>query len=77
MVEADGVVAAPPEITNPKGTVAFWITDGKLTKYQFHVTGSMSFNGNDMEMDRTTTMVIKDIGTTKITVADEVKKILP
>jgi hypothetical protein len=65
---------APPEITNPKGTVTFWVADGKLTKYQFHVTGSMSFNGNDMEMDRTTTVVISNVGTTKVEVPDDAKK---
>jgi hypothetical protein len=64
----------PPEITNPKGTVTFWLTDGKLTKYQFHVTGSMDFNGNPFDMDRTTTVVIKDVGTTKVEVPDDAKK---
>lgn len=66
-----------PTITNPKGSVKFWLADGKLVKYQFHVSGTVSLNGNDRDMDRTTTTVIKDVGTTKITVADEVKKILP
>ncbi|MGA2852817.1 MAG: hypothetical protein ABSE90_01600 [Verrucomicrobiota bacterium] len=63
-----------PEVTNPKGTVTFWITDGKLTKYQFHVTGSMDFGGNPMDMDRTTTVTIKDVGTTKVEVPDDAKK---
>ncbi|HEX5399313.1 MAG TPA: hypothetical protein VFY06_09720 [Verrucomicrobiae bacterium] len=63
-----------PEITNPKGTVTFWLTDGKLTKYQFHVTGSMDFNGNSFDMDRTTTTTIKDVGSTKVDVPDEAKK---
>ncbi len=64
----------PPEITNPKGTVTFWLTDGKLTKYQFHVTGSMDFGGTPMDMDRTTTVVISNIGTTKVEVPDDAKK---
>ena len=64
----------PPEVTNPKGTVTFWVADGKLTKYQFHVTGSMSFNGNDMDMDRTTTVVISNVGSTKVEVPDDAKK---
>jgi hypothetical protein len=64
----------PPEITNPKGTVIFWLTDGKLTKYSFHVTGSMSFGGQDRDIDRTTTVVISDVGTTKIEVPDDAKK---
>ena len=63
-----------PDITNPKGSVSFWVADGKLTKYQFHVTGSMDFGGNAMDMDRTTTVTIKDVGTTKVEVADDAKK---
>jgi hypothetical protein len=63
-----------PEITNPKGTITFWLTDGKLTKYQFHVTGTVSFNGNDMDVDRTTTVVISDVGTTKVEVPDDARK---
>jgi hypothetical protein len=63
-----------PTISNPKGSVTFWITDGKLTKYQFHVTGTVSFDGNDRDVDRTTTTEIKDVGTTKIEVPDEAKK---
>ena len=51
-----------------------WVADGKLTKYQFHVSGSMDFGGNAMDMDRTTTVTIKDIGTTKIEVPDDAKK---
>jgi hypothetical protein len=63
-----------PTVTNPKGSVTFWITDGKLVKYQVHVSGTVSFNGNDRDVDRTTTTEIKDVGTTKIEVADEAKK---
>jgi hypothetical protein len=63
-----------PTVTNPKGSVTFWIADGKLTKYQYHVTGTVSFNGNDRDVDRTTTTEIKDVGTTKIEVPDEAKK---
>lgn len=65
-----------PEITNPKGSVIFWIADGKLSKYQYHVLGTVSFNGNDFDVDRTTTVEIKDVNTTKIDVPDDVKKIL-
>ena len=63
-----------PTITNPKGSVKFWIKDGKLVKYQYHVSGTVSFNGNDRDVDRTTTVVIKDVGTTKIDVSDDAKK---
>jgi hypothetical protein len=66
--------ATPPAITNPKGSVAFTIADGKLVKYSYHVTGSMDFGGNNMDIDRTTTVEIKDVGTTKIEVPDDAKK---
>ena len=63
-----------PTVANPKGSVTFWLADGKLTKYEYHVTGTISFNGEDHDMDRTTTTVIKDVGTTKVEVSDEAKK---
>ena len=61
-------------VTNPKGSVKFWVTDGKLVKYQFHLQGSMDFNGNNFDSDRTTTVDIKDVGTTKVVVSDDAKK---
>jgi hypothetical protein len=63
-----------PTVTDPKGSVKFWAKDGQLTKYEFHVQGTVSFNGNDRDVDRTTTVVIKDVGTTKIQVSDDAKK---
>jgi hypothetical protein len=66
-----------PTVTNPKGSVKFWIADGKLVKYQYHVQGTVSFNGNDRDVDRTTTVAIKDVNTTKIDVAADAKKLLP
>jgi hypothetical protein len=64
-----------PAISNAKGKIKFWIKDGVLTKYESNVTGSMKDrNGDDTDIDRTTTVEIKDIGTTKLTVPDEAKK---
>ncbi len=63
-----------PAISNAKGSVKFWIKDGVLTKYQFKVQGTMNRNGEDMDIDRTTTVEIKDVGTTKVTVPEEAKK---
>ena len=63
-----------PTITNPSGSVKFWLKDGVLTKYEFKVKGTMSFNGNDIDVDRDTTVEIKDVGSTKVTVPDEAKK---
>ena len=63
-----------PTVTNAKGSVKFWLSNGKLVKYQFHVQGTVSFNGNDRDVDRTTTVEIKDVNSTKIEVPDEAKK---
>ena len=38
------------------------------------VQGKVSFNGNDRDVDRTTTVEIKDIGSTKVQVPDDAKK---
>lgn len=64
----------PPEVTGAKGTVKFWIKDGILVKYEYNVKGSMDMMGNAMDIDRTTAVEIKDVGTTKIAVPDEAKK---
>jgi hypothetical protein len=64
--------AAP---TNAKGSVKFWVKDGELTKYQTKVSGKRTNrNGEEQEFERTTTVEIKDVGTTKINAPDEAKK---
>jgi hypothetical protein len=65
-----------PTVTNPKGSVKFWVKDGKLAKYQFHVQGTVSFNGNDRDIDRTTTVEIKNVNSTAVQVPDDVKKLM-
>ena len=65
---------AGPEISNAKGSEKFWLKDGLLVKYELKVSGTVSFNGNDRDVDRTTTVEIKDVGTTKVEVPDEAKK---
>jgi len=63
-----------PTISGAKGSVKFWVKDGTLTKYEFKVTGTMDFNGNEFDMDRKTTVEIKDVGTTKVEVPEAAKK---
>ncbi len=63
-----------PEISGAKGSVKFWVKDGVLSKYELHVQGSMSFGENDIQIDRTTTVDIKDVGKTEVTIPDEAKK---
>ncbi|MBC8002999.1 MAG: hypothetical protein H7X97_10475 [Opitutaceae bacterium] len=65
---------APPPPENAKGSVKFWVKDGSLAKYEYNVQGTMSFGGNSIEINRTTTVEIKDVGTTKVEVPEEAKK---
>jgi hypothetical protein len=65
--------APAPEITNPKASVTIWIKDGVVTKLQSHVTGTVTFNGNDRDVDRTSTTEFTDVGSTTITVPDDAK----
>ena len=63
-----------PQIANAKATVKFWMKDGVLSKYETHITGTMSRGGNDVDIDRTTTVEIADVGSTKVEVPDGAKK---
>jgi len=66
--------ANAPEVSGAKGSVKFWVKDGVLSKYEIKVQGKVSFNGNDRDVDRTTKVEIKDIGSTKITVPEDAQK---
>ncbi|HEV2970209.1 MAG TPA: hypothetical protein VGY55_09480 [Pirellulales bacterium] len=61
------------EVKNPNGSLKCWISDGRLTKMQVHVQGTLSSNGKDRTTDRTTTTEIKSVGSTKIEVPDEAR----
>jgi hypothetical protein len=63
-----------PQITNAKGSAKFWLKDGVLSKLEYKVSGSMNFNGNDIDVDRTTTTEIKEVGTTKVTIPEAAQK---
>jgi len=63
-------------VSNPKGSVKFWVKDGQLSKYEYAVQCKVDFNGNEVDVDRDTTVVIKDVGATKVVVPDGAKKVL-
>ena len=66
----------PPQfdITSPKGSVKLTVKDGNLTQVEFHISGSVSFNGGDpRDVDITRTTAIKDVGSTTLDVPDEAK----
>jgi len=61
------------QISGAKASVKFWLKDGMLSKYEITTEGSMSFNNNDINLGRTTTVEIKDVGTTKATIPEDAK----
>lgn len=62
-----------PEVSNPSGTVAFWVKNGQLSKMEVHVTGKVTFSGVDYEVDRTTIYEITNVGKVEIKVPEEIK----
>jgi hypothetical protein len=63
-----------PSVSNAKGSVKFWLKDGALVKLEFKLKGTVSFNGNDFENDRTTTVELKAVGSTKVEVPEAASK---
>ena len=62
-----------PEPTKAQATATFTLKDGAVVKYEMHVSGTFVFGGEERPTDRTNTIEIKDIGTTKVTVPAEAK----
>jgi hypothetical protein len=71
--DASAAPANAPTVSNAKATVKIWIADGAVSKIENHVTGTVSFNGNDRDIDRTTTTVFSDVGSTVVAVPDDAK----
>jgi hypothetical protein len=62
-----------PQPTGVKGTAKFWVKDGVLTKYESVVAGKMKFGEREFDLGRTTSVEIKEVGSTKIDVPDDIK----
>ncbi len=62
-----------PEISEAKGAVKFWVTEGVLSKFEHTASGKLKFGERDIAVDRTTTVEIKDVGTAKVEVPEEAK----
>ena len=64
----------PPKIADTKGSIKFWVKEGTLTKYEINVQGKMTAGDRESDINRTTTVEIKDAGSTKIEVPAEAKE---
>jgi len=63
-----------PEVSGAQGGVKVWVKDGMVCKVELKVKGKVSRQSGDVEIDRTTTTEIKDVGTTKVEVPEDAKK---
>jgi hypothetical protein len=63
----------PPKIAGPKGSMKFWIQNGALTKYEVNIQGKVTAGDREFDVNRTTTVEIKDVGSTKLEVPAEAK----
>jgi hypothetical protein len=71
---ADNAAPAGPDTSGLKGTAKFWVKDGVLSKFETKVEGKITFRDNDRDVSRTTTVEIKDIGSTKFEIPSDAKK---
>lgn len=64
------------EAPEAKGSVKFWVKDGRLAKYEFIVRGKITAGEDKREVDlsRTTTVEIKEVGSTKVSLPEDAKK---
>ena len=60
-------------VSGAKGEIAYTIKDGALTRVKYTVQGKDTFNDQEREIDRTTTIEFSDVGTTKAEVPADAK----
>jgi hypothetical protein len=63
----------PPKIEGPKGSMKVWLQDGALTKYEVNIQGKVTAGDREIDVNRTATVEIKDVGSTKVEVPAEAK----
>lgn len=63
-----------PEPKNSKGNVRFWIKDGALTRMDVRISSTISIQGEERDMTRTTRYDLKDVGSVKVEVPEEARK---
>lgn len=64
------------EVKNAKGSVTFWLKQGALDRYEFVTQGTMIYGQGDrvIEIDRTTTVIIQNVGRIKVSLPEDASK---
>jgi len=59
-----------------KGSARFWVKDGVLSKYEYNVQGKLTVgqDNREVEINRTTSVEIKEVGSTTLKVPSAAKK---
>ena len=52
----------------------FWLKDGSISKYESTMTGTAKFDGDDHDVNLKNTVLVKEVGTTKVTVPEAAAK---
>ena len=66
----------PPQVTGAKGWAKFSVKDGVLSKIEYNVQGKRTFNEQEFDVNRTVTIDIKNVGSTKIELPSEASDLL-
>jgi hypothetical protein len=66
-----------PKMSDVFGTVSFWIKDGMLIKYEWHLQGAVTFDPQSSatwSANSTRTVELNSIGTTKLDIPEDALK---
>jgi hypothetical protein len=69
-----GQAGQAPQVNDAKGSIKVWVKDGMISKIESTVSGKMTIRDQERAINRTTTVEIKDVGSTKIEIPEEAKK---
>ncbi|HVR83687.1 MAG TPA: hypothetical protein VMU54_05200 [Planctomycetota bacterium] len=67
------------EVSSPTGSLAFWVRDGSLTKYEVRLRGTVTFSSprpSTWNADQVVTVSLFEVGTSKIDVPGDVRKMV-
>lgn len=67
------------DITSPGGSLAFWVNDGILNRYELRLRGTVTFSApipSTWDADEVITVSMTDLGTARVDVPEDVKRLL-
>ncbi|MBV8879454.1 MAG: hypothetical protein JO332_05805, partial [Planctomycetaceae bacterium] len=63
-----------PTISDAKGSLKIWVKDGLISKLESTLQGKMTIGQREIDINRTATTEIKDVGSTKIELPEDARK---